>query len=103
QRGERACAATGAAGGGRSVRVSLQGAFSVANRTEKQDRSTEQVRLPRSNKRRQSRETAPGAFPHVPEACPVCNFSFEAFLGQWERNAHVQKCLDEACLDEEFL
>lgn len=29
-----------------------------------------------------------------PSECPVCSFSFGGRLGQWERQAHIQQCLE---------
>lgn len=37
--------------------------------------------------------------------CPVCRLNFEGRQGQWERQAHIQQCLDsmESVFDSEEL
>ncbi|CAN0042219.1 unnamed protein product [Sphacelaria rigidula] len=38
-----------------------------------------------------------------PSECPVCKFCFTSRVSQWERQAHIQQCLDslEGVFDEE--
>lgn len=40
-----------------------------------------------------------------PSECPVCRLDFEGRQGQWERQAHIQQCLDsmESVFDSEEL
>lgn len=57
------------------------------------------------------RETAAGGKPAKtamlatkgPSECPVCQLDFEGRQGQWERQAHIQQCLDsmESVFDSE--
>lgn len=34
--------------------------------------------------------------------CPICRFSFAGRQGQWERDAHIQQCLESLTLDGTF-
>ncbi|CAN0350116.1 unnamed protein product [Ectocarpus sp. 8 AP-2014] len=81
--------------GPRSTRVSLQGVFSPKPARDPNGTNTVSA----------SRGAAPARGPATTgrvssskglTECPVCGVSFGGRQGQWERQAHVQQCLDSA-------
>ncbi|CAN0233470.1 unnamed protein product [Ectocarpus sp. 6 AP-2014] len=86
---------SGPSEGPRSTRVSLQGVFSPKPARDPDGTNTVSA----------SRGTAPARGPATTgrvssskglTECPVCGVSFGGRQGQWERQAHVQQCLDSA-------
>ncbi|CAM9464885.1 unnamed protein product, partial [Laminaria digitata] len=85
------------AGSPRPTRVSLQGVFSPKGVRARRDSA-----LRGSTVGGKPAKTAMLAT-KGPSECPVCRLDFEGRQGQWERQAHIQQCLDsmESVFDSE--